>query len=116
MCRVTQCCCCGASLETGCKILAIMGLIGGGIGLAQGVIGLVVDASGIIKIVSNLAMVIAAAMVINLVTAGLSGAVLPLVLQRLKIDPALAGGVVLTTVTDVVGFVAFLGLAATFYG
>ncbi|HKK23561.1 MAG TPA: magnesium transporter, partial [Pseudohaliea sp.] len=64
----------------------------------------------------TLGAIIAAAMVINLVTAGLSGAVLPLVLQRLKIDPALAGGVVLTTVTDVVGFVAFLGLAATFYG
>jgi magnesium transporter len=63
-----------------------------------------------------LGAIIAAAMVINLVTAGLSGAVLPLVLQRLKIDPALAGGVVLTTVTDVVGFVAFLGLAAAFYG
>ncbi|MEQ8264379.1 magnesium transporter [Pseudohaliea sp.] len=63
-----------------------------------------------------LGAIIAAAMVINLITAGLSGAVLPLVLQRLKIDPALAGGVVLTTVTDVVGFVAFLGLAATFYG
>ena len=63
-----------------------------------------------------LGAIIAAAMVINLVTAGLSGAVLPLVLQRLRIDPALAGGVVLTTVTDVVGFVAFLGLAASFYG
>ncbi|KGE03219.1 magnesium transporter [Pseudohaliea rubra] len=60
--------------------------------------------------------IIAAAMVINLITAGLSGAVLPLLLQRLRIDPALAGGVVLTTVTDVVGFVAFLGLAAAFYG
>ena len=64
MCRVTKCCCCGFSLETGCKILAIMGLIGGGIGLAQGVIGLVVDASGIIKILSNLAMVIAAALLL----------------------------------------------------
>jgi len=64
----------------------------------------------------TLGAIIAAAMVINLITAGLSGAVLPLVLQRMKIDPALAGGVVLTTVTDVVGFVAFLGLAATFYG
>ncbi|MHA7817725.1 MAG: magnesium transporter [Pseudohaliea sp.] len=63
-----------------------------------------------------LGAIIAAAMVINLVTAGLSGAVLPLVLQRLRIDPALAGGVVLTTVTDVVGFVAFLGLAAAVYG
>ncbi|MBD2859699.1 magnesium transporter [Spongiibacter sp. KMU-158] len=59
--------------------------------------------------------VIAAALVINLVTAGLAGAVLPLVLKSLKIDPALAGGVVLTTVTDVVGFMSFLGLATYFY-
>jgi magnesium transporter len=63
-----------------------------------------------------LGMVIAAAMVINLLTAALTGAALPLLMTRLKIDPALAGGVVLTTVTDVVGFVAFLGLATIFYG
>ena len=60
-------------------------------------------------------MIIAAAMIINLVTAGLTGAVLPLLMTRAKIDPALAGGVVLTTVTDVVGFVSFLGLATLFY-
>ncbi|MDX1504290.1 MAG: magnesium transporter [Spongiibacter sp.] len=59
--------------------------------------------------------VIAAAMVINLITASLAGAVLPLILKALKIDPALAGGVVLTTVTDVVGFMSFLGLATYFY-
>ncbi len=64
----------------------------------------------------NLAMIIALAMVINLVTAGVCGAMLPLLLQRLGIDPALAGGVILTTVTDVVGFFAFLGLATLFYG
>lgn len=63
-----------------------------------------------------LGAVIAAAMVINLITAGISGAVLPLALQRLGIDPALAGGVVLTTVTDVVGFFSFLGLATLLYG
>lgn len=63
----------------------------------------------------HLGLVIALAMVINLVTAGVSGAVLPLMLQRLGIDPALAGGVILTTVTDVVGFFAFLGLATLFY-
>lgn len=63
-----------------------------------------------------LGVVIAAAMAINLVTAGVFGAVLPLVLNRLGIDPALAGGVVLTTVTDVVGFLSFLGLAAVVYG
>jgi magnesium transporter len=56
--------------------------------------------------------IIAAAMLINLFVAALAGATIPLLLKRLGIDPALAGGVVLTTVTDVVGFLAFLGLAA----
>jgi magnesium transporter len=63
----------------------------------------------------NIGIIIAAAMVINLVTAALVGATLPLLMTRLNIDPALAGGVVLTTVTDVVGFVSFLGLATLFY-
>jgi len=58
--------------------------------------------------------IIAAAMVINLFVAGLSGVGVPLLLKRLGVDPALAGGVVLTTVTDVVGFMAFLGLATIF--
>jgi magnesium transporter len=61
-------------------------------------------------------VIIAFAIVINLITAGIAGASLPLLLDRLDIDPALAGGVVLTTITDVVGFFAFLGLAAYFYG
>lgn len=59
--------------------------------------------------------IIAAAMVINLITAALAGAILPLIMKSLNIDPALAGGVVLTTVTDVVGFMSFLGLATYFY-
>jgi magnesium transporter len=59
-----------------------------------------------------LGMVIAAAMVLNLVTAALFGTLIPLGLEKLKIDPAVASGVFLTTVTDVVGFFAFLGLAA----
>jgi magnesium transporter len=63
-----------------------------------------------------LGLVIAAAIVINLVTAGLTGALLPMALKRLNIDPALAGGVILTTVTDVVGFLSFLGLATVLYG
>lgn len=54
------------------------------------------------------------AMVINLVCAAFAGASIPLLLQKLGIDPALAGGVLLTTVTDVVGFMAFLGLATIF--
>jgi len=63
---------------------------------------------------TDIAALIAAAIVINLVFAALTGAVLPMVLDRLGIDPALAGGVLLTTVTDVVGFLAFLGLATLF--
>ncbi|HEC20543.1 MAG TPA: magnesium transporter [Gammaproteobacteria bacterium] len=59
----------------------------------------------------QLAIIIAAAILINLVVAALAGVSIPLLLKRLGIDPALAGGVVLTTVTDVVGFLAFLGLA-----
>jgi len=55
--------------------------------------------------------IIGIALVINLVCAALAGTLVPLLLRRLHIDPALAGGVVLTTVTDVVGFFAFLGLA-----
>ena len=58
--------------------------------------------------------IIGAAMIINLVVAASAGFVIPLTLKRLKVDPALAGGVVLTTVTDVIGYMAFLGLAAMF--
>jgi len=61
-----------------------------------------------------LGTVIGAAVVINLVVAAAAGAVIPLLLRRINVDPALAGGVVLTTVTDVVGFLAFLGLATIF--
>jgi magnesium transporter len=55
--------------------------------------------------------IIAAAMAANLVCAALAGVTIPIILSKLKIDPALAGGVVLTTITDVVGIFAFLGLA-----
>jgi magnesium transporter len=63
---------------------------------------------------AKLGMVIAVAMMINLVAAGLSGALIPLTLQRMNIDPALASGTILTTVTDVIGFLSFLGLATIF--
>lgn len=59
---------------------------------------------------------IATAMLINLIIAAGCGALIPQILNRLKIDPAIAGGVILTTVTDVVGFCVFLGLATIFYG
>jgi magnesium transporter len=61
---------------------------------------------------SQLGLVIAAAMVINLIAAALSGILVPLALDRLKIDPAISSAVFVTTVTDVVGFFAFLGLGA----
>ena len=63
----------------------------------------------------TLGFIIACAMLINLITAGCAGAGLPLLLKKLHVDPALAGGVLVTTVTDVVGFLAFLGLATLFY-
>lgn len=58
--------------------------------------------------------IIGAAMIINMFVAALAGFSIPLILKRLNIDPALAGGVVLTTVTDVIGYAAFLGLGAAF--
>lgn len=63
---------------------------------------------------ANIGIVIAAAMIINLVVAALSGAAIPLILRKLHIDPAIAGSVVVTTVTDIVGLFVFLGLATVF--
>lgn len=63
----------------------------------------------------TIGLVIALALVINLTVASVVGTLLPLTLKRLKIDPALAGGVILLTTTDVVGFLSFLGLATYFY-
>lgn len=62
----------------------------------------------------GIGLVLSAAMVVNLAVAAFSGIAIPLVMHRLGIDPALAGAVVLTTVTDVVGFMSFLGLATLF--
>jgi magnesium transporter len=63
---------------------------------------------------SEIALLIAVAITINLLFAAITGSLLPLFLERVGIDPALAGSVLLTTVTDVVGFLAFLGLATLF--
>jgi magnesium transporter len=62
-----------------------------------------------------IAFIIAAAMTINLISAAVAGTLLPVFLKKCRIDPALAGGVALTTITDVVGFFSFLGLATLFY-
>lgn len=61
-----------------------------------------------------LGLIIGVSMIINLIIAAFAGAMIPLVLKRYGIDPAVAGGVILTTVTDVVGFMTFLGLATIF--
>jgi magnesium transporter len=77
--------------------------------------------AGVVAIIAGLwfnslalGLLIGTAMIINLIFAALAGATIPLFLQRINVDPALAGGVVLTTVTDVIGFFAFLGLATVF--
>ena len=86
------------------------------VGLVNGVIFAVV--MGVVGWVwfgwPELGMVIAAAMVVNLLVAGLAGILVPVTLDRAGVDPALASGAFVTTVTDVVGFFAFLGLAAIF--
>ena len=88
---------------------AIVGLINGLVfAVVMGVIGVIWFGS------LGLGAVIAAAMVINLLVAGLAGILIPVTLDRLKIDPALASGAFVTTVTDVIGFFAFLGLAVIF--
>ena len=84
------------------------------IGLLNGVMWAVLIASviGLWKQDVMLGLVIAFAMLVNMIAAALSGATLPMIMKRLKIDPALAGSVILTTITDVVGIFAFLGTAS----
>ncbi|SFR34372.1 magnesium transporter [Yoonia tamlensis] len=85
----------------------LVGLINGLIfAVVMGVVGILWFGSPM------LGAVIGVAMVINMVVAGLAGTVIPVLLERFGIDPALASGAFVTTVTDVVGFFAFLGLAA----
>tara|TARA_R110002049_G_scaffold10127_7_gene50592 strand:- start:5072 stop:6475 length:1404 start_codon:yes stop_codon:yes gene_type:complete len=85
----------------------LVGLINGLIfALVMGIVGIIWFGS------PALGYVIATAMVINMVVAGLAGTGIPILLERVGVDPALASGAFVTTVTDVVGFFAFLGLAA----
>ena len=62
----------------------------------------------------GISIILAVAMVLNLLVAALSGVIIPLLLNRWGIDPALSGAVILTTVTDIIGFLSFLGLATLF--
>jgi len=63
---------------------------------------------------ARISAILGVAMIINLLAAAISGYGIPLIMKKVNIDPALAGGVVLTTATDVIGFVTFLGLATIF--
>lgn len=87
-----------------------------GISLINGVVwALVVAMLAIVWFDSvPIGAIIAAALVINMLAAGVCGIVIPLFLKRINIDPALSSSVILTTVTDVVGFMSFLGLATVF--
>jgi magnesium transporter len=64
----------------------------------------------------QLGIVIGLAMIVNMIAAGTAGILIPLALNRLKIDPAVASSVFVTSITDVVGFFAFLGLAGLWFG
>jgi magnesium transporter len=65
---------------------------------------------------AGLALVIALAMVISMVAAGVSGVLVPVLLTRLGQDPAQSSSIVLTTITDIVGFLSFLGIASLLSG
>ncbi len=88
------------------------------IGLVNGVVWalLIAGVVALWKQDVTIGIIIAVAMFANLVAAGLAGVTIPLILKKFDIDPALAGGVILTTVTDVVGIFAFLGTATLLLG
>ncbi|MEE9304526.1 MAG: magnesium transporter, partial [Thiotrichaceae bacterium] len=101
----------GQVTRTNTKSLFIKELL---IGLLNGLIWAVVvfAISAFIFHEPSIGMVVAIAMLLNLIIAPIVGVLLPILLRRLKIDPALAGSVLLTTITDIVGYAAVLGLAA----
>ncbi len=87
-------------------------LVGIGNGLVVGTIAALV--AWVMASDPKLGVILAAAMVVNLFVAGLAGTLIPLGLKALKIDPALASAVFITTFTDIAGFASFLGLATLF--
>jgi magnesium transporter len=89
------------------------GLVGLGNGLVNGLVGAV-----LVTIFTRgnwvLGLILMSAMIINMVVAAIAGTLIPLGLRALKVDPALASSVFITTFTDVFGFMSFLGLARLF--
>jgi magnesium transporter len=90
------------------KQLAIGVIVGGGIGVITGLIAWVWKDNPV------LGLVLFVAMLLNMAIAGLAGAAVPIMLKAINQDPAMGGGVVVTTFTDTCGFFAFLGLATLF--
>jgi magnesium transporter len=87
-------------------------LVGLGNGLALGIAG-----AGVAWSMSGnlfLGLILALAMVINLLVAAIAATLIPIALRAMRVDPALASAVFITTLTDVFGFFAFLGLATIF--
>jgi magnesium transporter len=86
------------------------------VGALNGIAIAVVTALGVLvwSHSGGLALIIGVAMVISMALASLAGAAIPLLLTRLRQDPAQSASIILTTVTDVVGFFSFLGLATLF--
>jgi len=84
------------------------------IGTLNGVVLALLMALGAFAVYQDgmLAAIFGVATIVTLMVAGFSGAAIPIVLNRLGVDPAVSSGVFLTTVTDVIGFLSFLGLAA----
>jgi len=62
-----------------------------------------------------LSLIISISMILNMIVAGLFGILVPVALKRMKIDPAIASSVFVTTITDVIGFLSFLGIGAYFF-
>ena len=100
------------SWESARKALAKEALVGVGNGLALGVVAAAV--AWIFKGEPMLGLLLGMAMIVNLFVAAIAGTLVPLGLKALKVDPALASSVFITTFTDVVGFASFLGLATVF--
>lgn len=102
------------SMTNAWRVIAKESLVGVINGLAFAILG------GVITWVwfhdPILAVIVSSAMLMNLFVAGFAGVLIPMGLERLKIDPALASSVALTTITDIVGFVLFLGLGTYFLG
>jgi magnesium transporter len=96
------------------KTLIKEGLVGLGNGIALGAVAGTV--AWLWQGSPTLGLILGLAMVINMFVAATAGTLIPLGLRALKVDPALASSVFITTLTDVVGFLAFLGLAALFMG